>query len=999
MPKLPLLQDRSPADHPRATAPQHTAPGLSRSDPDALATELRRSVKGEVRFDPGTRALYATDASNYRQVPIGVVVPRDVDDVVTAVTIARRFAAPLLSRGGGTSLAGQCCNAAVILDFSKYVQRVLQVDSVARLGTAQPGCVLDDLRAAAEACHLTFGPDPATHKHCTIGGMLGNNSCGIHSLLSAKHGLGLRTSDNTHELEVLTYRGDRFRVGPTSPETLEQIIRAGGPRGAIYARLKALRERYLDAIRGMPKLPRRVSGYNLDELLPEKGFHVARALAGSESTLVTILEATLHLVPRPQARSLLVLGYPDAFASGDHVPDILPFEPIGLEGLDHLLIAYIRKNGDSAADLKLLPEGTAFLLVEFGGGDKEDSDEQARRCMAALGKQPNAPQMKLFDDPQEEEKLWHVRESGLGATAFVPGLPDMWPGWEDSAVPPERVGAYLRGLRGLFDQYGYNPSLYGHFGQGCIHCRVDFDLYSAEGIRTWRAFLDDAADLVVRHGGSLSGEHGDGQARGELLSRMYGPELMQAFREFKEIWDPDGKMNPGKGVDAASVTSNLRLGTDYAPPPTTTHFQFPEDRGTFSRAVLRCVGVGKCRNHDDQTMCPSYMVTREEQHSTRGRARLLWEMLNGHVLTDGWRSAPVHEALDLCLACKGCKHDCPVNVDMATYKAEFLAHYYEGRLRPRHAYAFGFIHRWARLANRAPALANFFSQTPGLRRVAAWVADVSPARRLPPFAKESFQHWAAQHPTRRPASRRAVLWPDTFCNYFHPEIARAATEVLESAGFRVDIPQADMCCGRPLYDFGFLKTARAWLRDVLDKLQEPIRAGVPVVVLEPSCAAVFKDELVNLLPNDEDARRLHDQTYLLADFLTEHAPHFELPRIEGRALLHGHCHQKALLGLRHDQQLLERMGLTVRAPETGCCGMAGAFGFQAGEHYRVSVACGERVLLPEVRRAAADTLIVADGFSCREQVTQTTSREPLHLAQVLQMATARQRAAHEARET
>jgi FAD/FMN-containing dehydrogenase len=505
-------------------------------DAQALKRDLRGRLKGEVRFDVGSRALYATDASNYRQVPIGVVLPWDAEDVVVTVAAARRCGAPILSRGCGTSLAGQCCNVAVVMDFSKYVNGGVGIDSQRRLGVVQPGCVLDDFRDAANKHGLTFGPDPATHRHCTLGGMLGNNSCGIHSLICAKHGLGLRTSDNTHELEVLTYDGARFRVGETSPDELERIIRAGGRQGEIYARMKALRDRYADVIRRrFPKLPRRVSGYNLDELLPENNFHVARALVGSESTLVTILEATLQLVPNPAARTLLVLGYPDVFAAGDHVTDILPLQPIGLEGLDHLLIEFIQRKGDRTADLKLLPEGRAFLLVEFGGDSKEDSDNQARQCMERLKKQANPPSMKLYDDKAEEERLWRVRESGLGATAFVPGLPDMWPGWEDSAVPPESVGNYLRDLRGLFHKYGYNPSLYGHFGQGCVHCRVDFDLYTAAGIRNWRSFLGEAADLVVRHGGSLSGEHGDGQARAELLPQMFGEELVQAFREFKAV--------------------------------------------------------------------------------------------------------------------------------------------------------------------------------------------------------------------------------------------------------------------------------------------------------------------------------------------------------------------------------------------------------------------------------------------------------------------------------
>ena len=921
-------------------------------DVKALESELRKRIRGEVRFDAGSRALYATDGSNYRQVPIGVVVPRTTEDVVETLAACRRFGAPVLSRGGGTSLAGQCCNVAVIMDFSKYINRVLDIEARKSLATVQPGCVLDDMREAAGKSGLTFGPDPATHRHNTLGGMLGNNSCGIHSLISAKHGLGVRTSDNTHELEVLTYDGARFRVGETPPDELERIIRAGGRRGEIYSRMKALRDRYADAIRrNYPKLPRRVSGYNLNELLPENNFHVARALVGSEGTLVTILEATLRLVPNPKARTLLVLGYPDVYSAGDHVTEILPLKPTGLEGIDHLLLEYYRRKGEEAANMKLLPDGKGFLLVEFGGDSKEDTDGQARRCMEMLKKKPHPPSMHLYDDKEEEEKLWKVRESALGATAFVPNKPDMWPGWEDSAVPPEQVGDYLRDLRKLFDKYGYDPSLYGHLGQGCIHCRVDFDLYTDEGIRQWRSFMNEAADLVVRHGGSLSGEHGDGQARAELLPRMFGEEVVQAFRDFKSIWDPEWKMNPGKVVDPYPIASNLRLGTDYNPPQPPTHFQYPDDQGAFSRAALRCVGVGKCRNHGGQTMCPSYMVTREEKDSTRGRARLLWEMLNGEVLTDGWKSEAVKDALDLCLACKGCKNDCPVNVDMATYKAEFLSHYYEGRLRPRHAYAMGWINRWAELASLAPDLANFFSQTPGLSALAKFLGGIDQRRHMPRFARQTFKEWFRRRTPRNQDAPPVVLWPDTFNNYLTPEAAKAAVEVLEAAGRQVWVPRANLCCGRPLYDFGMLDQAKAYLRDILQTLRPQIQAGVPVVGLEPSCVAVFRDELNGLFPHDKDAMRLSKQTFLLSEFLNREVEDYRLPRLERKALVHFHCHHKSVLGKKDEEELLKKMGLDYSAPEDGCCGMAGSFGFEAGHgHYDVSVACGERVLLPAVRK-------------------------------------------------
>jgi FAD/FMN-containing dehydrogenase/Fe-S oxidoreductase len=973
------LRDRQPPDDATTAIP--------RLDARRLEAALRDAVRGEVRFDDGSRALYATDASNYRQVPIGVVIPRDVEDVVHTVAACREHGAPLLSRSAGTSLAGQCCNVAVVLDFSKYLNRVLEIDPVRKLARVEPGCVLDELRKAAGEHHLTFGPDPATHTHCTIGGMLGNNSCGVHSLLSAKHGLGLRTSDNTHEMAVVTSDGLGLRVGPTAPDQLEQIINGGGRRGEIYARLKALRDRFGDEIRHrFPQLPRRVSGYNLDELLPEKGFHLARALVGTESTCVTLLEATLHLVPSPPARSLLLLGYPDVFSAGDHVMEVLAHQPTALEGMDQMLFEWVLAKGDKNANLDLLPPGAGWLLVEFGGETKRDSDEQARGLMEKLRHQSQAPSMKLYDEEREEEMIWKVREGGLGSTAWVPGRPDNWEGWEDSAVPPERIGDYLRDFRHLLQRYGYDTSLYGHFGQGCVHCRIAFDLYTAEGIRAWRSFLDEASTLVVKHGGSFSGEHGDGQSRAELLPKMFGEELVHAFGEFKAIWDPEGRMNPGKVVDPYPITENLRLGLEYNPPQPRTHFRYPSDRGSFSRAALRCIGVGVCRRESGGTMCPSYMVTREEKHSTRGRARLLWEMMNGEVLGGGWKSEAVKEALDLCLACKGCKGDCPVNVDMATYKAEFLSHYYRRRIRPRHAYAFGWIHVWARLASLAPSVANAVSQTPVLSLLAKWIAGAAPQRRLPPFAPQSFKTWFRTHPTPNPSGPAVVLWPDTFTNYFHPDTGKAAVEVLEDAGFRVAVPEPDLCCGRPLYDYGFLGAAERWLLRILRTMRSEIQAGLPFVVLEPSCCAVFRDELPNLFPNHEDARRLRAQAFLLSEFLQERAPDYRIPPLRSRALLHGHCHHKAIVGMNDEEAVLRRMGLDYSVPESGCCGMAGAFGFERGDHYEVSMACGERMLLPEVRRAADDTLIVADGFSCREQISQATGREALHLAQVIQLA-------------
>ena len=645
----------------------------------ALQAELRERVKGEVRFDAGTRAIYAHDSSNYRQVPFGVVVPKDAGDVVAAVEVCRSHGAPVLPRGCGTSLSGETTNVAVILDTSKYMREIVEVNPEEGYARVQPGVVRDQLSHMTEKQYnLTFAPDTSTHAYATFGGMIGNNSCGVHSVMAG------RTSDNVEELEIVTYDGLRVRVGPTSEEGLERIIKEGGRRGEIYRKLKDLRDKYADLIRERyPEIPRRVSGYNLDDLLPEKGFNVARALVGSEGTLVTILEAKVRLVYSPPARSLLVLGYPTIYEAGDHVPQILGHGPVGLEGIDEELIQNMQLRGMHPSDIPMLPEGKGWLLVEFGGETTEEAHGKAQKAMEELKKAENPPSMELFESADETEKIWGIREDGLGATAYVPQEGDHWPGWEDSAVSPDRVGEYLRDLRDLYNKYGYHASLYGHFGDGCIHCRVDFDLKTAEGIKKWHSFMEEAADLVVSYGGSLSGEHGDGQQRAELLPKMYGEELMQAFREFKSIWDPEWKMNPGKVIDANPMTEDLRLGKAYNPREPETYFAYPQDHGSFAHATLRCVGAGKCRDTESGTMCPSYMVTLEEEHTTRGRARILHEMLRGKVIEDGFRSRKVFDALDLCLSCKGCKGDCPVDVDMATYKAEFLSKYYsEGSGQP-----------------------------------------------------------------------------------------------------------------------------------------------------------------------------------------------------------------------------------------------------------------------------------------------------------------------------
>jgi len=984
-----------------------------------LERDLAAAVDGEVRFDAGTRAAYSTDGSNFRQVPIGVVLPRTVDAAVAAVGVCRSDGVPLLSRGGGTSLAGQCTNTAIVIDWSKYCHRVFDVDPEHRTCVVEPGTVLDALNDFLKPTGLRFGPEPATHMNCTIGGMIGNNSCGATAQRTGK------VVDNIEALEVLLYDGTRFWCGPTSDEEYAAIERRGDKKARIYRRLRELRDSYAGQIRARyPDIPRRVSGYNLDSLLPEHGFDIAGLLVGSESTLVTVLRAKLKLVPVLPERSLVVLGYPSADRAADAVPKILPHEPIALEGLDHKLINDEQIKHMNSSALGELPAGSAFLMVQFGAQTREEVDRAAEKMLDDLHETEHEPSVSFYDDPKREDELWAVREAGLGATAHVPHRRDTWEGWEDSAVAPAKLGDYLRDLRKLYDEFGYSsdtmPALYGHFGQGCVHTRIPFDLYTTEGVATYRRFMECAADLVISYGGSLSGEHGDGQSRGELLGRMFGDDLVRAFEELKSVFDPDDRMNPGKVVRPARLDEHLKLGGDWAPAtPQDLFFRYPDDGGSFAQAANRCVGVGKCRHHDNKggaVMCPSYQVTMEEEHSTRGRARLLFEMLNGHgdsPVADGWRSAAVRGALDLCLACKGCKADCPANVDMATYKAEFLAHHWRGRQwrRPRSDLALGWLPvtaRWVSRFRLAP-MVNAATHTP-LLHPAVTLAGGLENREVPLFADQTLQQWYARRKPRGTGRRgTVVLWPDTFSNYFHPHVGQAAVEVLERAGWRVEIPPEPLCCGLTWISTGQLATGKRMLQRTVRALAPHVRAGGFVVGLEPSCTAVFRGDAAELFPDDQDVLRLRDHTVTLAELLTEHTPGYTPPALNppraaesrpgqsgpdrsarGRAVLaQVHCHQHAVMRWHADAKLLADVGATATPLETGCCGLAGNFGFQRG-HGEVSRAIAERALLPALREADEGAVILADGFSCRTQIHELnsrrrggTGREAMHLAELL----------------
>jgi FAD/FMN-containing dehydrogenase/Fe-S oxidoreductase len=997
-----------------------------------LEARLNATVRGDVLFDLGSRALYAADASNYRQLPIGVVYPRDAQDVESALAACRSTGAAVLPRGGGTSLSGQCANVAVVFDFSRYMNTLASIDPEAKLAVVQPGIVLDRLRDAAEQHHLTYAPDPATHSRCTLGGMIGNNSCGVHGLLGGK------TVDNVESLDIVLYDGTRMTVGRTTPDDLQRIIHAGGRKGAIYAALARIRDRYADLVREkFPRIPRRVSGYNLDELLPENGFHVARALVGSEGTCATVVSAALNLTASPPHRILVVLGFPDGFLAADAVPLALEHHPIGLEGFDHLLVEFMRRKGLALKELDQLPPGVGFLLVEIGAWTFEEAHFKAEALLQDCRDWPVAPAAHICT-PEEAASVWYVRESALGAVVCVPGEPDRFEGWEDAAVPPDKLGGYLRNIAALMNEYGYRSPLYGHYGQGCVHMRINFDFRSEKGLRDFREFLDRATDVVLHFGGSLSGEHGDGQARAALLPKMFGPELMQAFREFKAAWDPDNRMNPGKLIDAVRVYDPLENLRYLTPPPIAsnahthdaelgipppkrsgapgldsetweTTFAFTKDAGSFLHATERCVGVGACRKTVGGVMCPSYRATGQEQHSTRGRARLLWEMLAGSLREEGFHSKSVHEALDLCLSCKACKTECPVQVDMAAYKSEFLAQHYKGGVHPLHHYVFGFADKLAHWGSRAPSLTNAILNGSFTSPLIKRLVGIAPARQLPrlasaPYTKSRAKASFSTNPgapgldsetreidalnSRVPREAQVVLlWPDTWNNYYHPQTLTAAEFLLSQAGFRVESPKGHICCGRPLYDFGFLGAARKYLSAVLERMAPQIVAGTPFIFLEPSCASVFRDEMQELFPNDPIAQKLREQTLLLADFLVQHAPEAVSGSLTGkRVLVHGHCHHKAVFGgPANEIALLRRAGASVEPIQAGCCGMAGPFGFERHK-YNVSKTIAQDGLLPAVEAADPSTLIVSDGFSCREQIAQLGHRHALHFAEALARA-------------
>lgn len=947
-----------------------------------LRSKLEAQTSAEVRFDAASRAIYASEASNYRQLPIGIVIPKSTADIVTAVRLCHEAGIPILPRGAGTSMCGQAVNAAVVIDASKYLNAIHEIDFTKRLARVEPGVICDQLKSAAAKVGLTFGPDPATHSRCTLGGMIGNNSCGAHSVMAGK------TVENVERLEVLTYDGERFWVGPTDEAAYQEHINAGGRRAEIVRGLKALVERNEAHIRqGFPKLKRRVSGYNLDQLLPENGFNIARALVGVEGTCVTILQAETILVKNPTHRVLVVLGYEDIYYAADSVPQLLPLNPIAMEGLDDGIIDGLKARGMKLDDIGQLPAGNAWLMIEFGALSTDDAVAFARKAVDIAPELPGCPSVRLVTDEHLMNRIWTIRETGASATSLGldPNEPDPVVGWEDAAVEPEHLGQYLREFKSLVSRYGYKTNLYGHFGDGCIHSRITFDLKSQGGVDHWRAFLGEAAHLVVRYGGSLSGEHGDGQAKGEYLRIMYSEEIMNAFAEFKAIWDPLNKMNPGKLIHAMPVDANLRMGPDYQRREVPSLFTYDArlgDKG-FARETERCIGMGKCRSLDGGTMCPSFRATRDEKYSTRGRARLFFELLKGEVIQDAWQNEQVKDSLDLCLSCKGCKTDCPTNVNIARYKTEFLSRYYSEKRRPIMESMIGRIGEWLPYATHFSPVLNYAMGNPLVRTVGTF-AGLARHAKFAKIAPKSFRNSdTAKRILKNDDARsgtEVLLWVDSFNNGFTPQVLEAGVTVLEALGFTVKLMKRHVCCGRPYYDVGMIEQAKSNLEQILTQLEPVLEEGLPVIVLEPSCLSVFRDEMPGLFPTDQRAKTLEKSIMTLSEFISSRG--LQLPVIDEDIRIHGHCHQKSCGGMVGEQSVLEKLGGKGQVIGAGCCGVAGAYAYHS-KTAPIAKIIGEKEFKPHIDKIPHEAAVVADGFSCRGQIRNVSGREAMHLAEYL----------------
>lgn len=946
------------------------APSTRAAETDELQRILAAAIEGEVDASALRRAEYSTDASNYRIPPRLVAFPRSVDDLVAIATIARETATPLHLRGAGTTIAGNAIGPGIVVDTSRYLNRIHHIDPEAKTAVVEPGVVIADLQRAAKPHGLRFGPDPSTWKRCTIGGMIGNNACGSHSLRFG------RTADNILALDVLDGRGRRY----TAADSLAPVP---GLEELVQRRLALIRTEF-------GRFGRQVSGYALEALLPERGHNLAQFLVGSEGTLAVTLGATVRLVDLPSSPVTIALGYPNMYAAADDIPALLEHRPGAIEGMDARLVDAVRASHGADA-VSALPEGAGWLLIEMPGDTPADALDRAHRLIRASA----AISSNVIADPVAARPIWRVREDGVGLASRTAAGEQAWPGFEDAAVPPERLGEYLRAFDELTAQHGIEGMPYGHFGDGCIHVRLNIPL-ERDGAAL-RRFMLDAGRLVASFGGSISGEHGDGRARSELLPLMYSDEAIATFGAVKTLFDPQGVLNPGILVHPAPLDADLRRPQALPTPKVRGGFAWAHDGGDFTNAVHRCVGMGKCRadnRGDGGFMCPSYQATRDETHSTRGRARVLQEVTNG-ALISGFQAQEVADSLDFCLSCKACASDCPAGVDVAAYKSEALYRRYKGRLRPIQHYVLGWLPRWERVMVPLAPLVNAVMSRGWARRMLLPLVGVDARRRIPKVARRSFL--AARHALERAgkakrakdartARPRVLVWADSFSNGFAPGIDADVVRVLEHAGLEVVTPARQVCCGLTWITTGQLDGARARLRRLLDEFAPLVDAGVPIVGVEPSCTAVLRSDLLELFPEDDRARRIAANTFTLAEVLTGRAPvvvdpQAAWPRLDGLELVvQPHCHQHSVIGFGADRELLGRLGASC-VELAGCCGLAGNFGLERG-HYEVSVAVAENALLPALR-AAPQAMFLADGFSCRTQAEQLAGRNGVHLATLL----------------
>jgi len=947
-----------------------------------LIHELQKRIAGEVRFDAMSRVLYSTDASIYEIEPLGVVIPRTPEDAIAAVEICGRHGVPILPRGGGTALAGQAVGRAVQLDMSKFLNQVLEVNVEERWARIQPGVVLDELNAQLRPLGLWFAPDVSPSNRATLGGMMGNNASGARSIIYG------RTMEHVLEMKVVLADAQVITARTLTDEELAGKVRVAGLEGEFYRQVQRLTTTHRDEIlKRYPKILRRVGGYALDEFVNGKPFNLVRLLISSEGTLATTLEAKINLEPRPKMTALMVIHYRTMLEALESTMELLTTGPSAVELVDKYVMDLTRASLEYARQMTFVQGSPgALLLVEYQGTSAEELAAKLDRLESHCRRQGIGIAFTRAVTAEDQQKIWKVRKAGLGLLLGMPGDRKPVAGIEDTAVAPERLAEYIRRFDQIVRSHGTEAAYYAHASVGCLHIRPLIDLKQEPEVQKLRSIAEQVCDLVMEFGGAMSAEHGDGLARSCWTEKFFGPTLYGAFKELKTACDPQGIMNPGKIVDAPPMTENLRFGAGYRARPVRTYFTYAREGG-FDRAIEMCNGAAVCRKKLEGTMCPSFMVTLEEEHSTRGRANALRAAINGHLPADALTSGRMYAVLDLCLQCKGCKAECPSNVDMAKLKSEFLAAYHDRHGIPLRAWLFANIDSLNRLGC---ALAPFSNRVAG-SAPARWLFDrlfgLHRNRSLPPFASQTFDRWFASRKGPRPGASQGpvVLFHDCYLTYNYPEIGKAAVKVLEAAGYEVILPERK-CCGRPVISKGLLREAKSLAVYNVERLSEYARQGIPVVGCEPSCILTFRDEYPDLL-DDPRAELLAKHTFMIEEFLVglHEWNTLNLPFRKGARslLLHGHCHQKALIGSGPSLRMLRLLpGATVEEVDSGCCGMAGSFGYEK-EHYEFSLAIGNRRLFPAVKAKGPEWEIVASGVSCRQQIAHATGRNARHLVEVL----------------